>query len=130
MSPEIGNRNNEHESLDERIELEANSEVHRFSDEILVRVTPAGEAIWDKRQDDIARQFVDKSQFTPRKIERDEQGYTKMQLFQVANIFGEAMCNGNNNLPVEVQFKIPTEKTGDTVLKNAETETQNSVEQK
>lgn len=82
--------------------------VRNFNDEVLVRITPTGEELWRRHYERLAHYAAEiglAAQFATPDIERDEEGYTRMQLNQVANIFGEAMFTGSPP-PVETTFKF------------------------
>ena len=90
------------EQLPTSPEQTTDMETRNFNDYVLVKVTPAGEAMWDA-----ARQRTREAYPEAGRLERDEEGYTKMQLWEVAQYFGAAMYNGNPNLPLETTFKFP-----------------------
>ncbi len=75
-----------------------------FNDYVLVKVTPAGEKIWDEHWAEV-RVIMGNPEAGI--LERDEDGFTKIQLWELANVFGPAMCNGSRALPVEMNFKFP-----------------------
>lgn len=70
---------------------------HNFNDRVKVRITPEGEKLWNL--------WFERLSLLPRAIERDADGYSEMQLWEVANIFGDGMYNGCTP-PVEMTFFI------------------------
>jgi hypothetical protein len=74
--------------------------IANFNDEVLVKITPTGEEMWNAVYARTRDLYPDAFP-----IQRDEEGYTKLQLHVIANIFGPAMYNGNPHLPIEPTFK-------------------------
>jgi hypothetical protein len=72
--------------------------VRNLNDKVLVKITPAGEQIRNNY-------FAGIKMDTPA-IERDSEGWTEMQLYEVANLFGAEMYNGNPRLPIEPTFRV------------------------
>jgi hypothetical protein len=79
-----------------------------FNDEVLVRITPTGEAIWRDFYADAREFYTSQGEPNPYVIERNEDGYTRIQIWQFATIFGAGMYHGNNTPPVEMGFKFVT----------------------
>lgn len=51
--------------------------------------------------------------YKPPKRKTDEEGYTEFQLWELANIFGEQMYNGNQNQSIESTIKIDEKSLGE-----------------
>jgi len=80
---------------------EANQELQRnFNDEVFVKVTPLGEEMWNEYHADA--RAGDSTAF---QLQRDDEGYTRMQLSEVAHIFGPGLTTGFD-LPIEPTFKF------------------------
>jgi hypothetical protein len=75
--------------------------IANFNDEVLVKITPAGEEMWDAAHAEVRKTYPNAFP-----IARDEDGYTKLHLHEVANIFGPGMYNGNPRLPIKTTFKL------------------------
>ena len=75
-----------------------------FNNPVLVKITPAGEKLWHEHH--AASKELAESIGMPGlyEITRDKDGYTRMQLWEVANIFGKAMSMGVVDLPVDMNF--------------------------
>ncbi len=72
--------------------------IKKFNDDVLVKITPAGEQV--------RREYFTKLRIDTPAIQRDDEGWTKMQLREVLHLFGAKMHNGNPNLPIEYTFRI------------------------
>lgn len=75
-----------------------------FNDEVLVKITPTGEAIWHDFHAAARAFMVNNGHQDPYVITRDEDGYTRMQLWKVASIFGDSLSWGGPE-PIEMRFK-------------------------
>lgn len=87
------------DTFEKRPEGEAN-----FNDEVWVKVTPAGEQAFNEHYAQFRESF-EKAQVPIPKLERGENGWTRMQLHQVAVIFGRHMYHSNQNPPLEMNFR-------------------------
>lgn len=74
--------------------------MHNLNEEVLVKVTESGEQAWNEFHDPI-RLFTKRPDSFP--LKRDEEGYTKLQLWQVMRIFGPHM-DGGFHTPLETGF--------------------------
>src|SRR3989338_1593554 len=76
-----------------------------FNDQVWVKITQEGEQVRDKYYKGLKME-------TP-PFEKDAEGWTKMQLHEVAQLFGSEMYNGNPHLPIETTFrtKAPGEES-------------------
>lgn len=77
-----------------------------FNDLVKVKITPAGERIWQAFHEEarsIMRRLGKDHTFD---LERDEEGFTVLQLWQVAQIFGPHINEYNVDLPFEMDFKF------------------------
>lgn len=70
-----------------------------INDSVWVRVTPVGEHIY--------RQHWLALRMDPLPLRRDADGWTKFQLWELANVFGAAMYNGGR-VPVETTIRVAT----------------------
>ena len=84
-----------------------------FNDEVLVRVLPEGEAIWNAHYAEAVRAFTDRGEPNPYVLQRDEEGYTRMLLWQVAYIYGPHIGYNGRELPIEMNFKFPAKMRRD-----------------
>lgn len=85
--------------------FEAEGPTRNLNDEVLVKVTPEGETAY---QEYYRAVFKGSSVDIPT-LERDADGYSRMQLWEVANIFGPHMYMGAA-LPIETELKFVEEK--------------------
>jgi hypothetical protein len=69
-----------------------------FNNNVYVKVTPAGEQV--------RNEYFKKLGIEAPPLEKDKEGWTKMQLWEVMGTFGREMRMGNVNLPLEMTFKI------------------------
>ena len=73
-----------------------------FNDTVYVRVGPIGERLWAEHYKD----FKAIGAPVP-EIRRDAKGWTKMQLHEVANIFGPGMSMTSGlGAPIEPRFRV------------------------
>lgn len=82
-----------------------------LNDEVKVKLTEAGIKILEDRHNYFLKQFGDRAtaikalgEFKAPKV--DENGYSSFQLWELMNIFGQAMYNGNPNIPFEMNIAI------------------------
>ena len=68
-----------------------------FNDQVWIKVTQEGEQIRDKYYKGLGVE-------TP-PLEKDAEGWTEMQLYEVANLFGGEMYNGSPHLLIETTFR-------------------------
>lgn len=73
-----------------------------FNNPVLIKVTEIGEQIWDDYHREARILLKDPNAFP---LQRDDDGYTRMRLYDVASIFGPAMHAGVD-LPIETEFKF------------------------
>lgn len=71
--------------------------VRNFNDTVWVKITPHGERVWAAHHWNLGIQAPP--------IKRDEQGYTEMPMWEIANVFGKDMFNGQPNLPLEMSYR-------------------------
>lgn len=85
--------------------------VHNINDNVWVKITRKGEQVFDEYYRQYEETLVKANVSLPR-VERDPQGYTKMQLHEVMRIFGPHLYNGNPDLVIETEYltKDPNEK--------------------
>lgn len=76
-----------------------------FNSLVKVRVTPEGEKLYLEHY-----KLVPLAPGETRKINRDEDGWTKMQLGEAAQIFGPAMSLTNPRPPIGMEFKMEAEE--------------------
>ena len=92
-----------------------------INDEVLVKITEEGEKMWDSYYAGLfAGTTIDKPT-----IERDEEGYTKMQLHEMAFMFGSELyggkwisAKGNTQIPIEPTFKFIEKKKRNIISTN------------
>lgn len=75
------------------------------NDYVKIKLTDAGIAILKSRHDDILKPYV--GEFKTPQV--DENGYTQMQMWEVMQVFGNYMYNGNPNIPFETNIAISEE---------------------
>jgi len=85
--------------------------VANFNDRVWVKITPEGERVWNEFYAKMKGIFDAAGTPVP-KVERDADGWTQLQLHDVAHIFGSELYNGNPVSPVEMEFrtKDPSKK--------------------
>jgi len=71
--------------------------IRNFNEIVWVKITPAGEQILEE--------YYKRLNVKVPELERDAEGFTEMQLWKVANIFGKEMRNGQDNPSIEMTFK-------------------------
>lgn len=71
---------------------------------VRIKLTKFGFEKLKKNHEDLRKKFPTVGEFTPPKV--DEDGFCKMQLWQVMNIFGEDLFSGSINLPFETNIQI------------------------
>lgn len=76
--------------------------IGNFNDIVLVKITEHGERDWY----DYYNSFLGEHPEHIPAIKRDDEGYTEMQLHEVAQVFGSKMYMGNTENPVEMTFKF------------------------
>lgn len=86
-----------------------------FGDSVLIKITPEGEKVWDeyhRHSNEVSGHDLP--------IDRDEEGYTEMQLYDVARIFGSKLWVGrggysSRDWPIEPVFKFVEDPTQETI---------------
>ena len=71
--------------------------IRNFNDPVWIKITPAGERILEE--------YYKALNVKAPELKRDAEGFTEMQLWEVALIFGKEMYNGQADLPIEMTFK-------------------------
>ena len=71
--------------------------IKNFNDQVWVKVTPDGERVREE--------YYESFNIRAPELKRDEEGWTRMQLYEVAHFFGSEMYHGNDCLPIEMTFK-------------------------
>jgi hypothetical protein len=91
-------------------EQDTTPEVERnFNDLVRIVVTPAGEHIWNERQEEIREQVAGWAQaYEVKPLVREEDGSTMMQLWEVMVIFGSHMGMGKrtDEYPIKHDFRF------------------------
>ncbi len=75
---------------------------------VKVKLTDAGIRILKEQHDQMDREIQERGGkglgiFT---VTKDEQGYTRFQLWKLMNIFGESLTMGNNDVPFDTTIVI------------------------
>jgi hypothetical protein len=78
-------------------EQEKPEAVKNFNDQVWVKVTAEGKRIREG--------YFKQLGIEAPPLEQDSEGWTKMQLHEVANLFGREMYTGNPRLPIETTFR-------------------------
>jgi len=73
------------------------------NDNVWVKLTPAGEALWAEYWKATEPADVPKS---IRKSQTEADGWIRFQLHELMQIFGKAMYNGNMHLPFETEIRL------------------------
>ena len=84
--------------------------IKNFNDEIWVKVTPSGERVREEYYKRLDMQ-------TPA-LNRDAEGWTRMQIHEVAHLFGSEMHTGIGDFPVETMFRTKSHSTRPTRPQN------------
>ena len=71
---------------------------------VRIKLTSYGIEVLHRKHEGIRAAYPFIGKFSPPKTDKD--GYYKMQLWQVMNIFGQYMYDGNINLPFELDIQI------------------------
>lgn len=83
-----------------------------FNSSVQIKLTAEGLKILKKKYNELLSTMTKESHEIAGEFELpdfDKDGYTKMQLWQVMNIFGEYMVVGNPNPPFESSIRISEE---------------------
>ena len=83
-----------------------------INNEVRVKLTDEGIRIYEKRYRDITKRLPNEAKKHMerfRRPESDEEGYSRMQLWELMNLYGEYMYNGNMDIPFETEIDIPDE---------------------
>lgn len=86
--------------------------IFNLNDYVNIKLTETGIAILKEEHDKYLKEYAGEFKYP----EIDENGYTQMQMWEVMQIFGKYMYNGNPNLPFEPNIAI-----SDIYLKNSTT---------
>lgn len=73
------------------------------NNKVKVKVTEFGEQVLRKRHEEVNKHFLESSEF---QLEKDGEGFTEFQLWELMSIFGEHLYNGAE-VPFETTIKIP-----------------------
>jgi len=89
------------------IETTTNPEVVSLDTRVLVRITEVGEKVWDAYYADARVGMGDPSSHDSLfRVMRDDEGYTPMTLKTVMQIFGGALRDNPDALPIEPEMKL------------------------
>lgn len=85
-----------------------------INDCVKIKLTETGIAILKNRHDSILKAYADNPEVLKtlgefKNPEVDENGYTEMQMWEVMNLFGNYMYNGNPDMPFETTIAISEE---------------------
>lgn len=85
-----------------------------INSDVNIKLTDAGIVILKSRHENMLKKYADNPAVLKRlgefkTPEVDENGYTRMQMWEVMNIFGKYMYNGNPDLPFEMNIAISEE---------------------
>lgn len=90
------------------VRIDVKPEPHSLNEFVLIRVTLAGEKAWDDYHKERQRsaEYVDVA-LPAASLERDHNGYTRMLLYDVMKIFGQAMLLASpDEQPIDEIFKF------------------------
>ena len=93
-----------------------------ISELVKVKLTEEGIRILENRHNNLLNQYSDKPEVRKtlgefKMPEVDENGYSSFQLWELMNIFGSYMYNGNPKFPFETTIGIPDEYLVDLTTK-------------
>lgn len=83
-----------------------------INNDVRIKLTDEGIKIYKSMWQEIIKRLPKEAKNRMKKFmepEIDEEGYSRMQLWEVMNIYGKYMYNGNVNIPFETEIDIPDE---------------------